>query len=157
MTGMTTSIEPVRMELVVPLAQEAAFDLFTSRISTWWPLSTHKVSKGSGSRCSFEPRAGGRIYESDDSGAEFDWGMVRAYERPTRLVFSWHPERDPSTAQEVEIRFTPVADGTRLDLEHRGWEALGDQAAQMRDAYEHGWGFVLGQCYRDAAKAESER
>jgi uncharacterized protein YndB with AHSA1/START domain len=43
----------------------------------------------------------------------------------------------PST--EVEVAFTSTGDGgTRIDLEHRGWEALGPDAAK-RQGYDDGW------------------
>ena len=30
-------------EVVVPCAPERAFDLFTARIHSWWPMATHSV------------------------------------------------------------------------------------------------------------------
>jgi hypothetical protein len=33
--------------------------------------------------------------------------------------------------------------GTRVELEHRGWEILGDKAQQVRAGYETGWVPVL--------------
>ena len=74
-----------------------------------------------------------------------------AWEPPTRLVLSWYPGRDPESATELEVRFSREADGTtRVDLEHRGWERLGDERETMRTAYDHGWDTVLAR-YGEAA------
>jgi hypothetical protein len=91
-----------------------------------------------------EGRVGGRLYERWHDGGEVDWGRVLAWEPPARLVLSWSPtlERRPPT--EVEVRFLAVEpDHTRVELEHRGWERLGDLAAQARSSYEGGWPGVL--------------
>jgi hypothetical protein len=36
-----------------------------------------------------------------------------------------------------------AADHTRVELEHRGWERLGDQGHRSRAGYESGWPSVL--------------
>ena len=68
-------------------------------------------------------------------------GVVTAYVPPTRIVFTWKaPEWDAAT--EVEVRFSPEDDGTRVDLEHRGWErgrgAGTGPAEQLRRRLEPG-------------------
>jgi hypothetical protein len=34
--------------------------------------------------------------------------------------------------------------GTRVELEHRGWERLGAEAGEVREEYAQGWPVVLG-------------
>jgi len=61
------------------------------------------------------------------------------------------PELDVDTA--VEIRFSPENGGTRVELDHTGWE----QSAQIRDArnnYDSGWGTILGH-YQEALAASA--
>ena len=48
-------------------------------------------------------------------------------------------------ATELEVRFAAEGDGTRVDLEHRGWEILAERAQESRErATTSGWGDVLG-------------
>jgi uncharacterized protein YndB with AHSA1/START domain len=52
---------------------------------------------------------------------------------------------DAEAATEVEVRFTPDGAGTRVELEHRGWERLGATAAESREGYNGGWNEVLAR------------
>ena len=136
----------VRKSVMVRCSVEEAFRVFSEGVATWWPLETHSVGERSAKTCVLEGRVGGRFFERQEDGREELWGTVTAWEPPQRLAFTWHPGRAESTAQEVAIRFTPVDGGTRVELEHRGWEKLGERAEEARNEYESGWDFVLG-CY----------
>ena len=136
------TIEPVRKSVDVGCTPAEAFRIFTEGIDSWWPLATHSVDQA-GASCFFEGREGGSIYETHNDGSIHLWGTVTAWSPPERLVFSWHPGREASTAQEVELRFVPMDGGTRVELEHRGWEILGPAAQQTRAGYETGWVPVL--------------
>ena len=138
-------LEPVRKSVTVPRALAEAFEIFTARMASWWPTEKYSIHLGETATCGIEPRAGGAVYEIARNGERCAWGCVLAWEPPRRFVLSWHPGRDPETAQEVELRFTPVPGGTRVDLEHRGWAKLGARAAGTRAGYEGGWETVLGK------------
>ncbi len=99
-----------------------------------------------------EARVGGKIAERTRDGKTHIWGTVLVWEAPERLVFTWHPGREESTAQQVEVRFTPSAGGSTVSLTHTGWEVLGDVAAETRDGYDSGWEFVFVQHYARATK-----
>ena len=43
---------------------------------------------------------------------------------------------------EVEVRFTADGAGTRIELEHRGWEA-GPIMQKQGQGYSDGWGIIL--------------
>lgn len=150
-----TRIPPVEKSIVVPWPVEAAFERFTARMGEWWPLSTHSVGLDRARACAIEPRVGGRLYETLEDGAEHVWGTVTEWDPPGRLGFTWHPGRDASTGQTVEIDFRPEAGGTRLDLVHSGWERLGEEAEATRAGYSPGWDFVLG-LYAGAADSTPE-
>jgi hypothetical protein len=102
------------------------------------------VSGEGGLTVVLEPRRGGRIYERTAAGVEHDWGEVTVWEPPTRLGYLWHLRRDWADATEVEIRFVDAGPGrTRVEIEHRGWEALGSDGPSWRDRNEGGWSTLL--------------
>jgi len=62
----------------------------------------------------------------------------------------WHIRRDRTDATEVEVRFNELAeDRTRVEIEHRGWERLGEEAASWRERNVTAWDSLLPH-YRDA-------
>jgi uncharacterized protein YndB with AHSA1/START domain len=142
----------VRKSLTVAAPPERAFEVFTARIGTWWPLDTHSIGEARARDAVLEGREGGAMYEVMEGGETAPWATVLAWEPPSRLVLSWHVNPEvPAT--EVEVRFTPEGDGTRVVLEHRGWERLGERAEAARDGYDGGWDFVLGRFVEGAGGA----
>lgn len=135
--------EPVRKALVVPATPDVAFQRFTEGMGRWWPLATFSVGMSKAVTVSVEPGAGGRIYEQIAGGGEVTWGRVRAWEPPTRLVFTWHPGYEGQHETVIEVRFEPVPQGTRVELMHTGWDEFGEQAAERRESYVGGWDIVL--------------
>ncbi len=72
------------------------------------------------------------------------WGEVTVWEPPRRLAYRWHLGRDRADATEVEIRFVDDGeDRTRIEIEHSGWERLGDTADTWRDRNRAGWDSLL--------------
>jgi uncharacterized protein YndB with AHSA1/START domain len=141
----------IRKSVVVAVSVETAFRVFTQQAGSWWPLATKSVGQEEAVDLVFEPRAGGRVYERLRSGEEHDWGEILAWESPQRLAFTWHPGRDAETGQEVEVRFMASGDGTRLELEHRGWERLVASAEEVPEHYVSGWEEVLER-FAEAAR-----
>jgi len=132
-------IEAIRKSVTVNVPVERAFEAFTDGITSWWPLATHSYGGEKATTAVFEGREGGRVYERQEDGTEADWANVVAWEPPSRFLLDW--KICPS---EVEVRFTDEGEGvTRVDLEHRGWERAGENAAAMRENYAGGWDVVL--------------
>jgi uncharacterized protein YndB with AHSA1/START domain len=145
-------LEPLRLEFDVDCGPGQAFGVWTERIGSWWPPS-HTVAGEPGSQVVLEGRPGGRIFERTPAGIEHDWGEVVAFEPPARLAYLWHIRRDRADATEVEVRFQPIGEGrTRVEIEHRGWERLGTEAASWRDRNQLAWGSLLPH-YRRALAA----
>ena len=145
-------IEPLRKSVTVKLSPGEAFELFTSGINRWWPLATHSVFQERAAECVMEQRVGGELYEVRDDGERSPWGVILTWDPPRRVVFRWHPGREPETAQEVEIRFSDVRDTTVVELIHRGWEHYGEGAEEMRGRYSGGWDLVLGRFVETAGR-----
>jgi len=128
----------------------------TRDVDSWWPKSKYSVSQERTRECAVEPREGGAIYETRDDGERFTWGRVKAWEPPRRFVMLWHPGREAESAQEVEVRFSEGDGETLVELEHRDWAKLGDQASKSREGYESGWDHVLGECYVKGCNSPTE-
>jgi hypothetical protein len=140
---MIEPIEPLRIAFEVACPPDRAFDIWTSEATRWWPPG-HSFSGEAGIEVVFEPGVGGRIFERTRSGAEFDWGEITAWEPARRLGYLWHIRRDRADATDVFVTFVPLVDGgTRVEIEHRGWERLGAAGPAWRDANEGGWAGLL--------------
>lgn len=146
---METTELVVRKEITVSSPPERVFRVYTEDVATWWPIHTHSVGQERVQTLVLERRVGGRVYERLDDGTEHDWGEITVWDPPELLSMTWHPGRGPETAQQVEVRFLAEGEGTRVELEHRGWEQLGESAAGTRDSYDSGWDTVL-QRFREA-------
>jgi uncharacterized protein YndB with AHSA1/START domain len=148
MSTQASELGAIRRSVTVDCSVEDAFATFTERIHEWWPLSRYSIdSDESGSQPEtviFQGGAGGQIYERTKKGEELKWADVIAFEPPHRFVLAWNPSREqeqPPT--EVEVTFSDEGGRTRVDLEHRGWEKLGERAAEARQGYGQGWPAVL--------------
>jgi uncharacterized protein YndB with AHSA1/START domain len=152
-----TAAAAVRKSITVMAGVERAFRVFTEDYDSWWPRS-HHIGKSPMKKAIIETKQGGRCYSEQEDGSECDWGQVLAWEPPHRLVIAWQITHEwgyqPDLAQssEVEIRFTPVDGGTRVDLEHRHLDRHGVGAAPMRTAIDspNGWSGLL-QLFADRA------
>ena len=144
MSEAVKAYTPVRKVLTVKAPPDQAFRRFTAEMGSWWPLRSHSVGQADAESVTMEGRVGGRIVEHIRGGRESCWGTITAWDPPRRVAFTWHPGRPPETAQEVEVRFTGVDAGTRVELEHGGFERLGRRARTARRGYPLGWEYVLG-------------
>jgi len=140
-------IAPVRKSVFVACAPERAFEVFTRQLGSWWPLETHALHPGEVREVIWEGREGGEVYEISTGGEKSHWATVLAWSPPVGLTIAWKVEPTAEASTEVEVRFTPEGDGTRVDLEHRGWERLGAVGAETRESYgsENGWTMVMEQ------------
>ena len=154
MSSAQTTPETVRRTVIVPCPVERAFEIFTDEIAGWWPLDSHAVDGERSRGVRFEPGPQGRIVEQLADGTDTVWGHVLTWDPPHNLVFSWHPGQDYARTQaheatEVGVRFTLEGDGTRVELDHHGWERLGARGEETREGYDSGWKIVLGR-YEEA-------
>ena len=147
---MSEARRTVVVSTEVELDPGRAFEVFTGETDTWfrplpgggaWPRSLR-----------FEPGAGGRVLDVGADGEIRTVGQVLTWETTPRLVFTL--EIDPGASAvgrggsagptEVEVRFDPVGGGTRISLEHRGWEPLVVRAGDPTlDHYLDRWTALL--------------
>lgn len=140
---MSYSLPPIEKSISVSWSPEAAFQRFVHEFGSWWPKSALSIGGERITRIVFEPRVDGLIYEQHNDGRCFQWGRVLEYEPPHRVVLSWHPTKDESSAQRVELLFRPEGTGTHVSLTSSNWERWGKDAKGARRGYDMGWDFVL--------------
>jgi len=125
-----------------------AFQVFTEEIGRWWrpgPINWNDSRAAVGMR--IEPGVGGRWIEVYDeaTGEGFECGRITVWEPGRRLVFLYRDAGRQIDDTEVEVRFQPIEGGTRVTLEHRGWEKVDPEIArQKRQIKRWGWAGILG-------------
>jgi len=136
---------PVVQRIVVPLAPDDAFELFTAGIARWWPFRGHSCAGDDALDVLFEPRVGGAVTEVTRDGTRHPWGRLTAWAPGEHFAMTWHPAQPAERATALSVRFTPVGGGCEVALEHGGWLVRGDGADQLRRNYDEGWALVLGR------------
>jgi len=88
-----------------------------------------------------EGRRGGLFYERLPDGTEYQIGQVTAYQPPSLVAFTW---RAPSWSvdTQVEVRFAAEDTGTRVVLEHSGFDQ-DERTRESYKSYENGWNSIL--------------
>ncbi len=146
----TITIAPVRRTIVVAATPEHAFQVFTDGIDRWWP-KTHRLGGIPITESIIEPFVGGRWFTRRADGTDVTVGHVRAWDPGQRFIVGWEisadwkPEPRVALSSEVEVRF--IAEGaksTRIDLEHRDFERMGEaDGTTMRTQVDGGWPTLL--------------
>lgn len=137
-------MEVIRKTVTVDCAVEEAFRVFTADALSWWPVQTHSIH-GAVDEIVFEPEVGGTVYEVGANGERGHWATVLEWEPPHRLVLAWNILEREGDLTEVEVRFLPEGEATRVELEHRGWENVELDGPAKRGNYDTGWDAVLGE------------
>ncbi len=114
----------VRASIDVALEPSVAFDVLVEELAS--ALARVGIR--------FEAGAEGRVAE----GA-VEVGRVVSWERGRRIVVQWHQaDWQPDETTEVELRFEPGRDATRVTIEHRGWgRLLGDSGGELTGWFAH--------------------
>lgn len=121
--------DQVTLSVNVVAEPAAAFRVFTEETDLWWRrgLAYRVAGRKPGTLC-FEPRLGGRLFESfeSESGPRLiEFGRITVWDPPSRLMFEWRGVNfAPGESTEVEVRFEAIDTGTRVTLQHRGFASL---------------------------------
>ena len=71
------------------------------------------------------PGLGGRFIESSADGEVFEIGRITAWEPGVLLAFTWRQASfAPDQVTQVEVRFDPIGEETRVTVEHIGWDTI---------------------------------
>ncbi len=146
--------DPIVLAVDLPVPPARAFEAFAPQFALWWPVATHSLSRDIATACRMRLEPGGAVEERAPDGNWHRWGTVETVEAGRRLRFTWHPGREPNSAQWVEVRFDPIESGSRATLTHGGWEALGEIAPILQREYASGWQYVFGEIYADFVRQQ---
>lgn len=126
---MSAAGDQARASVLVKVARDEAFRIFTEEIDAWWLRGpAYRIG---GKRRGFvhvEPRVGGRLFESFETKTRvrvIETGRVLVWEPPARLLFEWRAVNfAPTEKTEVEVTFEPAPRGTMVTVTHRGWSHI---------------------------------
>jgi len=115
----------VTVAIRVEVDPETAFQVFTTEIASWWCRDPrYQFMPGGKGFLRFEPGVGGRLLEENAEGC-YVVGEVFRWEPGQALGFEWQgPNFEKHQKTRVLVKFERVAMGTRIVLEHSGWENL---------------------------------
>ena len=156
--------DQARATVRVAVPPDVAFRIFTGEIDRWWRRGPkYRVAGSNRGFIHLEPRAGGRLFESFETGGTtrvFETGTVTVWEPPSRLTFAWRGANcAPGQGTEVEVVFAPSAGGTLVTVTHRGWTSLrpdhpvrhGEEVATFLRTMGLWWGDLLTSLREHAA------
>ena len=145
---MTVLRQPrsISVTIEVDIDPGSAFRIFVEEIDSWWkrgPRNFYDHKRAVAMR--FEPGVGGRYLEIYDEakGEVLEIGCIAVWEPGRRLL--WRMSLDDT---EVDVRFEPIPNGTRVSLEQRlvtggtradfytGWDHILDWYASWISQHE---------------------
>jgi uncharacterized protein YndB with AHSA1/START domain len=133
----------VTKSITVACNVQNAFRIWTEQIYAWWPAG-HSRSGDPATQVLIEGKVGGRFYERTSHGIEYDCGQVLLWEPPHRLAYSWFLGSGPEQPTEVDVRFIALGPTqTRVEVEHRGPELIGELWWRNQARYRAAWEVVL--------------
>jgi len=118
--------QSVIVSIEVAADPQLAFDVFTAQIDAWWLRGPkHRFKAPWNGTLRFEPGPQGRLFETYADGTTFIIGRVLHWSPGRRLALSWRlPSFAEAETTEVDVRFDAIDGGTRVSVEHRGWDSL---------------------------------
>jgi uncharacterized protein YndB with AHSA1/START domain len=141
-----SAIENARVTSFVAVTPDDAFAVFTDEIDLWWRRSVRfRIGGNQASElCFVRDGQERRLVEHYANGTHVI-GRVLAWEPGKRVVFEWRLRNfAPDEVTEVEVRFEPLGEGTRVTLEHRGWERIRGDHPARHGLHEHAFAAMIG-------------
>jgi uncharacterized protein YndB with AHSA1/START domain len=121
----------VLVSLRVAAPPDRTFAAFTEEIGAWWrPNRLFRFTDRQDTTLAFEPEPPERLVEIGTDGERFVIGPVLEWEPPRHLAFGWRQAGfADEQSTEVSVRFEAVDTGTRVTVEHFGWDTIPQQQA----------------------------
>ena len=135
----------VTKSIIVKRDAVGAFRVWTEQIKVWWPAG-HSISGDPRTQVFIESKVGGRFYERASDGAEYDWGRVIIWEPPHYLAYTWYLGSGRKIPTRVDVNFVSIdSNQTRVEIEHRGPELIGELWWRNKSRYNLAWDNVLSK------------
>lgn len=131
----------VERNILIDAPPERVWQGWVDEINAWWSRPYYiDAERVTGLR--FEPRLGGLFVEEWGQDAGYLIGQIIEWLPPRRLAYTWSEKSWSGITTIVRLELFPEGDGTRLALQHEGFERLPDGADQ-RAGYEKGQADLL--------------
>lgn len=134
------------IELTIHAPRERVWEAMVREIGEWWPRDFY-FTQGP-NEFVLEAKAGGRVYEKSESGAELLWGNILALVPNESLT--WHaifaPPYSGPASSSIHLALTDGADGATtftLTQHYIGVESEGQKAS-----LDDGWTQIFDVAFR---------
>lgn len=119
----------LRVQGIVPLSKEEAFDVYVNQIDTWWPRQgifpfSFAPQETLPLHIRFEPKEGGLFYEEFQNGKKYVIGEITKWDPPNLIKYTW---KDPAWKGKttISVSFTQENINTEIALEQSGFTEAG--------------------------------
>jgi hypothetical protein len=146
----TRTSETARVTTFVAVEPHDAFEVFTEETDLWWRRGVRFRGGGDGSVVRFDGTK--RLLEVSPAGEAFEIGRVLAWEPGSRLLLEWRARAfAPGEKTEVEVRFERAEGGTRVTIEHRGWDSIAPEHRVRHGLVGGAFSAMMGLWWGDLA------
>jgi len=145
-----SNAETARVTTFVAVAPEDAFEVFTAEVDLWWRRGPRFRGGGAASEIRFDRDAEGHRLIEQNASELFEIGRVRVWDPGKRLVLDYRLRNfAPGERTEVEVRFEATGQGTRVTLEHRGWDGIRRDHPARHGLSGEAFGSMIGLYWGD--------
>jgi len=138
----------ITKSILLTCGKDRAFELFTGRISEWWPPE-RRHTKDPNSRIVLSPNDG--FFERDAAGNAIELGQVLAWDPPDRLELHWFPGTDRDHPTHVAVQFIAEGLSTKVVVIHAATTSSQALFPIRAERYDASWNLVLAALGRAAA------
>jgi hypothetical protein len=135
----------IRKSVMLFCDQSRAFDVFTTRMSEWWPAERRHTGDPASE---IRMLATGRFWERSADGHEVELGLVRVWEPPARLVLDFYVGTSAEHPTQVVVCFVPVEGGTRVEIDHHSTDTSWEVWEARVTRFDESWNLVLAALAR---------
>jgi uncharacterized protein YndB with AHSA1/START domain len=143
-----SSSDRVEVTTLVAAGLELTFTVFTEELDLWWRHGPRHRTQGDRSMLRLEAGVGGRLLEYGGVEAVV-LGEVLVWDPPRRLVLQWRRGFEEGEGTEVEVRFAAENAGTRVTIEHRGWDRVPEGHRARQGLVGHAFEAAIGLWWGD--------